>query len=76
MSNRIEMVSASAAAHDISQAANLVYWLSEKTDADRAAFHERDLHEQFKKLADILGYRVDRQADELVHEMQSDTESV
>lgn len=59
MSIRIEMCSVSTFAHNLSQEANLVYWLSNSpVDLDGAAYHEKAVHEELRKLAEALGYRV------------------
>ena len=63
MGNRTELVAVTMRAEQIAQAANLVYWLSSPGyagDAAHVEYHERDMHEKFADLAEILGYRVEK----------------
>lgn len=53
----VQFCSVSLAAHQLSEAASIAYWM-ESHGKNGPAFHQKDMDDRFRHLADLLGYRV------------------
>lgn len=59
---RTEYVTIEYAANEIARAANIVYWIGRDDDAVMR-LKTRVMHEQFARLAEMMGYRIEPAAD-------------
>ena len=56
ITDRMEFCRANIAAQNIADSANVAYWMA--CENSRVDHHEKKMHDEFCRLADILGYSV------------------